>query len=500
MLNSELERLNEVKKFLELDFHKNADFQNIVDLAAQVCEKPIALITLLDKEQNWLKVKTGTDATVMPRETSFCQYGIAQDDLFVVADATKDSRFDNNPLVHDDPNLRFYAGAPLTLTNGLKLGTLCVFGQQPSELTATQQKILPILSKQVVFLMELELGRLQLQEQIEQTEAKNDALIKIAQLQSHQIRQPLTTIMGLAALVKNDPAVVDKQWLEMFEMATQDFDKTIVNIIAETMGSKDLKAIRFHKMVEQIDDYAIILLDEAGVVENWNKGAEKLKGYAAREIVGKHFSVFFVNEDLNEDRPAKLIAKAKEFGFAKGEGWRVRKDGSKFWVSVVITAIHNEQNEVIGFTEMTRDLTEVKNAEDAQTLTIDMYNQLSEQTNKLARVGGWEYDLEKDTLLWTSITREIHGVDDTYIPEINKAIGFYKEGSSRQKIQKAVEEAIEKGTTWDLKLTMINAQGKEILVHSVGKSNYRNGVTTKVYGTFQFINERKKKERKVKVQ
>jgi len=489
MANAEKERLEEVSRFLELDFNKSSEFQDIVELAAQLCDKPVALITFLDKEHNWLKVRTGTDIEVMPRETSFCQYGIRQDDLFMITDAAQDPRFVDNPLVHQDPNLRFYAGAPLMLHNGLKLGTLCLFDQKPNTLTSIQQKILPILARQVIFLMELEMSRKQLQKQIEQTEAKNDSLTKIAQLQSHQIRQPLTSIMGLINLAKENYQAIDEEWLTMFETATHNFDKTIYDIIAETIASKDLRTIRFNKMVEEIDDYAILLLDDIGTVENWNNGAEKIKGYKPNEILGKNFSVFYTDEDIKNNRPKRLIKEAEEIGVARDEGWRVRKDGSKFWGSIVITAIHNDQGNTIGFTKVTRDLTPIKEAQDAQLLSAEMYNQVLEQTSKLARIGGWQLDLTNNELIWTNITKEIHGVEEDYTPNIIDAINFYKKGKSRTKISSAVNLAIEKGIPWDLKLMIETTQGKETWIHTIGKSNYREGICTKVYGTVQEINK-----------
>lgn len=487
MTADETKRLKEVKKFLELDFDKSTEFQDIVDLAAQLCEKPVALITLLDDESNWLRVKTGTDIDVMPRETSFCQFGIQQDDLFIISDATKDSRFENNPLVHSDPNLKFYAGAPLILNNGIKLGTLCLFDQKPSTLTDLQRKILPILAKQVTFIMELEMSRLQLKQQTEETEAKNQSLMKIAQLQAHQIRQPLTTIMSLINLVKDGYENVNEEWMGMFETATDNFDKTIHDIIAESIAAKDLRAIRFNKMVEEIDDYAILLLDAKGTIENWNKGAEKIKGYSSAEIIGKNFRVFYSDEDIRDGRPLKLIKEAEDFGVARDEGWRVRRDGTKFWGSIIITAIHDDNKNVIGFTKVTRDLTAIKDAQDAQLAYEDMYKQIIEHGKKSARVGGWELDLITDKLTWTAITREIHGVDENYIPEVTSAINFYKEGDSRNKILEAIKLAVEKGKPWDLELQITTCHGKEIWVNTMGKSNYKNGFCTKVYGTFQEI-------------
>ena len=120
----------------------------------------------------------------------------------------------------------------------------------------------------------------------------------------------------------------------------------------------------YYHMIEEIDDYAILLLDEKGNVMNWNKGAEKIKGYKAEEIIGKNFHLFYVNDDREKKLPEKLIAQATLNGKATDEGWRMRKDGTQFWGSILITAVHDDNNKVIGFSKVTRDLTEKKNAED----------------------------------------------------------------------------------------------------------------------------------------
>jgi PAS domain S-box-containing protein len=121
---------------------------------------------------------------------------------------------------------------------------------------------------------------------------------------------------------------------------------------------------RYHKMVEEVEDYAILLLDKDGFIQNWNKGAEKIKGYKEQEIVGKHFRLFYRAEDQDNNIPQQLLGKAVAEGKAMHEGWRVRKDRSMFWGSVVITALHDDNNNVIGFSKVTRDLTERKMAED----------------------------------------------------------------------------------------------------------------------------------------
>ena len=119
----------------------------------------------------------------------------------------------------------------------------------------------------------------------------------------------------------------------------------------------------YHKMVEEVEDYAILLLDVNGIIQNWNKGAEKIKGYKESEIVGKSFTLFYPEEDRTSGLPERLLHEAAVKGKAIQEGWRVRKGGSYFWGSVVITSLHDEANNVIGFSKVTRDLTERKRIE-----------------------------------------------------------------------------------------------------------------------------------------
>lgn len=119
----------------------------------------------------------------------------------------------------------------------------------------------------------------------------------------------------------------------------------------------------FREFVQAVQDYAIYMLDPAGYVISWNSGAERIKGYERAEILGNHFSKFYPAEDVSAGKPRKLLDLATKMGRAEDEGWRVRKDGMRFWARVTITAIRNEAGELIGFGKVTRDLTEQKHAE-----------------------------------------------------------------------------------------------------------------------------------------
>lgn len=128
---------------------------------------------------------------------------------------------------------------------------------------------------------------------------------------------------------------------------------------------------RYHKMVEEVEDYAILLLNKDGIIMNWNKGAEKIKGYKEEEIVGKSFREFYLPADREKGLPLQLLSLARETGKALHEGWRKRKDGTAFWGSIVLTAVHDDKGQVIGFTKVTRDLTERKLAEDRMKEYLD---------------------------------------------------------------------------------------------------------------------------------
>jgi len=122
---------------------------------------------------------------------------------------------------------------------------------------------------------------------------------------------------------------------------------------------------RFRLLVDGVVDYAICMIDPSGIVTNWNTGAERMKGYTADEIIGQHFSRFYTREDRAAGMPARVLETAVREGRFDGEGWRVRKDGSRFWASVVVDPIRKENGDLIGFAKITRDITERRAAQEA---------------------------------------------------------------------------------------------------------------------------------------
>ncbi|PYI88096.1 MAG: hypothetical protein DME26_04190 [Verrucomicrobia bacterium] len=121
---------------------------------------------------------------------------------------------------------------------------------------------------------------------------------------------------------------------------------------------------RFRLLVEGVKEYAIYMLDPDGDIVSWNAGAERIRGYSAREVIGRHCSLFYTPEDIQRDKPNQELKEAAAKGSAEDEGWRQRKDGSRFWASVVVTALRDEAGQLRGFAKVTRDMTERRRAEE----------------------------------------------------------------------------------------------------------------------------------------
>ncbi len=140
---------------------------------------------------------------------------------------------------------------------------------------------------------------------------------------------------------------------------------------------------RYRLLVDAVTDYAIYMLDPKGIITSWNPGAERLKGYTASEIIGSHFSKFYTEEDRNAGMPEKTLLNALTHGRHGGEGWRVRKDGSRFWADVIIDTIRSPDGEIVGYAKITRDLTERRQTQ----LELEHAREVLYQAQKMEAIG-----------------------------------------------------------------------------------------------------------------
>jgi GAF domain-containing protein len=164
MSTNDAARVDALQKYAILDSEPEQAFDDLTLLASYVCKTPIALISLVDEDRQWFKAKVGISATETSRDIAFCSTAIQQTEVFVVPDTLQDERFRTNPLVVSEPNIRFYAGAPLINEDGYALGTLCVIDRQPRELVADQETALKALSRLVLMQMDFRRNLLLLKE------------------------------------------------------------------------------------------------------------------------------------------------------------------------------------------------------------------------------------------------------------------------------------------------------------------------------------------------
>jgi len=191
--SAESARVAALDRYAILDTEPEQAFDDLVVLAAYVCQVPIAMLSLVDDHRQWFKSKVGVEIRETPRDISFCAHAIEQRELFIVPDTRNDARFRENPMVLGEPHIRFYAGAPLINEEGFALGTLCVIDRQPRELEEAQKEALKSLSR-------LALGQMELRQNLRLLkDALNDRTREehVRELELKRLEEKLVRVLGL---------------------------------------------------------------------------------------------------------------------------------------------------------------------------------------------------------------------------------------------------------------------------------------------------------------
>lgn len=316
---NEAERLDALRRYDILDTPAEGGFDDITKLAAQICDVPIALVSLVDAHRQWFKSKVGLDAPETSRDISFCGHAIHAREILEIPNALEDERFRDNPLVIAEPNIRFYAGAPLATPDGHQVGTLCVIDRVPRQLTQGQRDALVRLGRQVVTLMELRLA--------------NRRLARKAAFQQSILRCADSAVIATTA----DGVITH------FNPAAE----RMLGYTAEEMIGK-LTPATFHDPTE-VDARAKELARELG------------------HSVAPGFNVF--------------VGKARDGEPETREWTYVRHDGSRFPVLLSVSALCEDRGELIGFLGVARDITERKQAEMALRLEQRRLSGVIEGTN-----------------------------------------------------------------------------------------------------------------------
>ena len=221
-------RIAELMRLEVLDSEDEAVFDELTELASTTCGTSISLISLIDTDRQWFKSRVGLEARETPRNIAFCSHAILQPNIFEVQDTLKDKRFFDNLLVTSNPNIRFYAGAPLITEQGLPLGTLCVIDQQPKVLTDQQKRALSILANQVIGQLELRLKY----KQLSRIESERE---KIYAVMGHDLRAPFNGVIGLARILNASSAKLSREKIQSMAANILESTLQVFQVIDELM-------------------------------------------------------------------------------------------------------------------------------------------------------------------------------------------------------------------------------------------------------------------------
>ena len=521
-----------------------ADLQALVRTAALVCGMPISLVSLVGQDQQWFKAEVGLDGLQgTSRAVSFCAHTILQDDIFEVADATLDPRFVANPLVTGAPHIRFYAGTPLQLGDGLYAGALCVIGDKPGQLTPAQREILKNLAVIAVRLLQQQKDMWAAAQVASELQALNDTVplgifASDASGGCLHVNTQWRAIYGLTdaeakgdgwsrRIHPQDQALVYAQWQDctrrrvdfdmQFRLLHPDGAIKVVRAVSRPtvdpsgrvighVGSVEdvTEHVQLQQMLDQKRGRLAAILDATGaatfewnlqtdaarVNENWaSLTGHKLNDFPEvrlnREFLTLHpddraNAIAILDQSLASD-----ITQPFEIKYRKQHA-----DGHWIWLLTrfrVTTTTADGKPEWISAVQI--DISDQKRQEAA----LRTSESLLTKTGEVAGVGGWNVDLLTGVLTWTDQTCRIHGIEPPFHPNVEEAIAYYAP-ASQPIIEAALKTAMECGTGWDLELQLIRVDGVMVWVRAVGAVEFEGNIPIRIYGAFQDISARRTQE------
>jgi two-component system CheB/CheR fusion protein len=220
------------------------------------------------------------------------------------------------------------------------------------------------------------------------------------------------------------------------------FAKVTRDITERKIANEKLHEIEesFQNLIQGVKDYAIFILDRHGYVKTWNEGAQRIKGYTADEIIGQHFSKFYPREDVDIHKPEYLLNRVAASGRLEDEGWRIRKDGSRFWANVVITALRDKNGQIVGYSKITRDITERRDREvELEARVRERTAALLETNQQLARTNA---ELEQFAYVASHDLQEPLRMVSTYLQFVEKRAKDGLDAETRRFIDFAIEGAV----------------------------------------------------------
>jgi diguanylate cyclase len=542
----ESQRLAALQALDVLDSGPELEFDALVRVASVVCGVPVSLISLIDHDRQWFKANLGLDGVSQtPRDIAFCAHAIESDDLFEVDDAVLDPRFRDNPLVTGAPDIRFYAGMPLRLSSGMRVGTLCVIDRRPRHLEPHQREVLRQLGLAAVQALE---GR-------HATHALRGALARL-EVSEHRLQHlyDATPAMMHSIDAQGHLLTVSDAWLARLGYQRDEvLGRPSVDFLTPASRENTLRVTRpalmregtLHQSPQQMITRQGEVIDIlfSAVLQRQADGQPQgalsvledvsLRRQAERELAreherllniidGTHFGTWEWHPPsdalrINERWASMLGRTVAELAPCSGQTWlallhpedtvraqqtlqrHLDRADPRFSCEVRMAHADGHWVWVLTRGQVTRwtaegapewmygthtDISERRVQEDL----LRKQQSFLDRTGRMAGVGGWEVDLASQVVYWSDESCNIQGVAPGHRPSLEEAIGLYAP-ESRPVVRAALERCMTEGEGWDLELALHRADGQRIWVRSVGSVEREQGRPVRVVGALQDISE-----------
>lgn len=512
-------RLDKLKQYEITNQNIEEELDNLVRLASTICETPISLINLLGANTQFTKARRGWDITNLPRDKSFCHYTIKDDDVMVVENALEDERFADSPFVQKDPHIRFYAGVPLTTSDGYNIGAICVIDREPRTLTQQQKDSLSMISKEVISRLELIKKNKELEKAdiFLQNSSDIQAIIDPQSLKYLELNKQAQSLFncsdksiegtqfGKNILDKDKKETVttflrqkkEQQGEFLVPVGNDGRDTTELNLSFTLhegqwyMTGRDIsrreRALRDSEFQKQFSENIInhlpgifCLTDEDGLLKRWNKNFEELVGKSHSELKNSQLLSHFDSDDselleivfqqvLTRGRgEAEGALKTKEQGLVPHAltGFRFMMGGQRYIVGIGV------------------DITELRETQDQlkKTLTNMRIGQ------ELADLGSWRWDLKNNSLFWSPKVYDIYDIADvSQKPSVERFME--KVHPNDQKMIEDVIDRIKSGEPFvDFEHRLLTGEGEIRWIRHSGQINYTaDGSVSHIIGAVQDI-------------
>jgi diguanylate cyclase (GGDEF)-like protein/PAS domain S-box-containing protein len=544
----ENQRIARLRALSVLDTEAEPLFDALTRVAALVAGVQIALVSLIDAERQWFKANHGLEGTSeTPRDAAFCAHTILGDSILEVNDARLDERFADNPLVTGGPGIRFYAGAPIVLHDGVRVGSLCVIDREPRVLSIDQRRVLTALAKVASEALEQRaLGF----ERNAALQREADAGAKLAQIvkatdaatsewnvRTGEVRYNARWAQLMGKTAAHLLSTSAQPWLEDVHPE----DRLRLQSLLERHLRGELPEYDAETRISHQDGRWIWVRDRAratsgayGGEAQWMYGtrvdidARKRAELALAASEARARALYEATPAMMNsiDMRSRLLAVSDLWcwylGYerqratgraltdfmteASGAKWResfadffrhgyceriayqmVRNGGEIIDVELSATLERDESGHPLRGMCVIEDVTAQRLAE----RKLRASEAFLERTGKLAGIGGWELDLDSNQLLWSDEVCRIHDVPPGHRPDLEEAIGYY-EPEARLIVEAAVQRAFDKGVDWDLELPMRTAKGRRFWGRAIGSVEYEDGRARRLVGALQDITFRKR--------